>query len=141
VRIVLDTNVVVSALIWGGTPGTLMQMAIDGGIELYTSPELLDELYDVMMRKHLASRIGSRHASVEEAIALHGALAVSVSPTSMPRVVPGDADDDFVIATAVAAGAAIIVSGDRHLISLGSHQTIRIVTPAEAVRTIAESSE
>ena len=134
--IVLDTNVVVSALIWGGTPNRLVQMAIDGDIVLYTSPELLDELLEVLKRQHLASRLGSRHTSVAQAVALYGDLAVRVSPGSAPRVVPGDADDDHVIAAAIAARADFIVSGDRHLLSLGHHQTVRIVTPADAVRLI-----
>jgi putative PIN family toxin of toxin-antitoxin system len=137
VRIVLDTNVVVSALIWGGTPDRLVQMAIDGDIELCTSPELLSELQEVLLRAHLASRLGPRFASVAEAVALYGELAVSVSPTSAPRVVPDDADDDQVVAAAVAARVDLIVSGDRHLLVLGSHRTIRIVTPAEALRLIA----
>ena len=55
----------------------------------------------------------------------------------MPRVVPGDIDDDQVIATAVAARAELIVSGDRDLLSLASHRDIAILSPAEALRRIA----
>jgi putative PIN family toxin of toxin-antitoxin system len=109
VRIVLDTNVVVSAPIWGGTPDRLMQMAIDDELVLCTSPELLDELHEVPTRAHLASRIGLRHTSVEEAVALYSELAISVSPTSVPRVVPGDIVDDQVIATATCLLSAVIV--------------------------------
>jgi len=61
-----------------------------------------------------------------------------VGPTSVPRVVVGDVDDDQVIAAAVAARVDLIVSGDRkHLLPLGSHQGIDIVDAAEAVRRIA----
>jgi predicted nucleic acid-binding protein len=59
-----------------------------------------------------------------------------VSPAAALRVVPGDADDDHVIATAVAAKADLLVSGDRDVLALGTHQGVRIVTPAEAVRLI-----
>jgi len=59
-----------------------------------------------------------------------------VSPPAAPREVPGDPDDDQVIVAAVAAGADLLVSGDHHLLALGSHQNIRIVTPAEAVRLL-----
>ena len=59
----------------------------------------------------------------------------------MPRVVPGDIDDDQVIAAAVAAMADLIVSGDRkHLLPLGKHQGIDIVDAAEALRRIAPGS-
>ena len=136
-RIVLDTNVVVSALIWGGTPYKLIEAAARGDVDLCTSPALLAELGGVLNREHLARRLERQRASVEEAIALYAGLAVTMSPTNVQRVVPGDADDDQVIATAIAAGAELIVTGDRDLLALRSHGNIRIVTPAEAARLIA----
>ena len=66
-------------------------------------------------------------------------LSISVSPLSTPRVEPGDADDDYVIAAAIAANADLVVSGDRHLLSLGSHQSIGIVNAAEAVRRVEDA--
>lgn len=136
-RSVLDTNVVVSALLWGGTPHRLIQAAADGTLTLCTSPELLAELREVLGREHLLARLEQQSTSVEQALTLYGALAVGVSPTAAPRVVPADADDDHVIATAIAAKADLIVSGDRHLLDIGNHQGIRIITPAEAARLLA----
>lgn len=132
-RFVLDTNVVVSALVWGGVPYKLIEAAAAGDIELVTSPALLAELRDVLGREHLASRLAAQRSSVEQAIAFYAELAISVSPLSTPRVVPGDVDDDHVIAAAAEASAEIVVSGDRHLLSMRSHQGISIVAPAEAL--------
>ena len=123
-RIVLDTNVVVSALIWGGTPEKLVQAAVDGDLVLCTSPTLLAELRGMLGREHLATRLEHQRSSVEEAVRLYSALAVSVSPMAAPRVVPGDADDDHVIAAAVAAEAALLVTGDRELLALASHHSL-----------------
>lgn len=135
-RLVLDTNVVVSAVIWGGTPLKLLQAAVEGDIELYTSPPLLDELREVLDREHLASRLAQQRSSVEQAIGLYGELAISVSPLHTPRAVPNDADDDHVIAAALAAGADLVVSGDRDLLSMGNHEGIAIVSAAAAVLRI-----
>jgi putative PIN family toxin of toxin-antitoxin system len=135
-RVVLDTNVVVSALIWGGTPYKLLQAATNGDIELFTSPALMTELRGVLAREHLASRLLVQASSVAQAIALYGELAVSVSPLSTPRAVPSDPDDDQVIAVALAARADFIVSGDADLLTLGSYAGIGILSAAQAVRCI-----
>jgi predicted nucleic acid-binding protein len=59
-----------------------------------------------------------------------------VAPVSVPRVVPDDPDDDHVMAAAVAAGADLIVSGDRHLLGVGTYRGIRILRPAEVLAEI-----
>ena len=116
-RAVLDTNIVVSALIWGGTPYKLLQAATDGDLELFTSP----------------ARLTEQRSSLEQAIELYGELATSVSPLSTPRAVPRDVDDDQVIAAALAAKVDIVISGDADLLSMGAFEGIAIITAREAV--------
>ena len=135
-RAVLDTNVVVSALIWGGTPYKLLQAATDGDIELFTSPALLAELRGVLAREHLASRLAKQRSSLEQAIGLYGELTISVSPLSTPRAVPRDVDDDQVIAAALAARADLVISGDADLLSVEDFEGIAIITAREAVDRI-----
>jgi putative PIN family toxin of toxin-antitoxin system len=137
-RAVLDTNVVVSALIWGGKPLGLLEAATEGRVDLVTSPVLLAELAEVLHRPHLKMRLQRVRGSVEEALALYAALAISVTPATVPRAVPNDPDDDHVIAAAVVGQADIIASGDRHLLSLGTYQTIRILLPADVLAAITQ---
>jgi len=140
VRVVLDTNVVVSALVWGGTPFQLLQAATDGDIDLYTSPPLLAELRTVLAREHLASRLARQRSSIEQALALYSELVISVSPLATPRTVPRDADDDHVIAAALAARADLIVSGDHDLLELQQVEGVPIVDPATALVRVSQAS-
>jgi putative PIN family toxin of toxin-antitoxin system len=136
VQLVLDTNIVVSALIWGGTPYRLLQAATSGDIALFTSPVLLQELRDVLAREHLAARLRQKRASVEQAIGWYGELALCVTPLATPRVVLRDADDDHVIACAITAQVDAIVSGDNDLLSLTQYQGIAMLTPVQAIARI-----
>ncbi len=138
-RIVLDTNVVLSALLWRGTPHHLLAaIGQRSSIQLYSSTALLEELADVLTRRSVTARLAMIGRSAREVLADYVEAIELVEPTSVPRVVAGDVDDDQVIAAAVAARADLIVSGDRkHLLPLGSHQGIDIVDAAEAVRRVA----
>ena len=141
-RIVLDTNVVLSALLWCGTPHHLLAtIGQRSSIQLYSSTALLEELADVLTRPSATKRLALIGRSAREVLADFVEAIELVEPASVPRVVAGDVDDDQVIAAAVAARADLIVSGDRkHLLPLGSHQGIDIVDAAEAVRRIAAGS-
>lgn len=138
-RIVLDTNVVLSALLWRGTPHHLLAtIGQRSSILLYSSTALLEELADVLTRPSATKRLALIDRSAREVLADYVEAIELVEPASVPRVVVGDVDDDQVIAAAIAARADLIVSGDRkHLLPLGSHQGIDIVDAAEAVRRIA----
>jgi putative PIN family toxin of toxin-antitoxin system len=139
-RVVLDTNVVVSAFIWQGTPFKLLEAAARGDIKLFCSAALMAELSEVLTREHLAAKLIARRSSVHEAIATYAAQVIYVTPAQVPRVIAQDADDDQVVACALAANADLIVSGDKHLHSLGSeYQGIRIALPSEALRIIEDS--
>ena len=136
---VLDTNIVVSALLWGGTPFKLLELATDVKLSLYTSPALIAELRDVLHRDHLARRLANQHTAIEDAIRLYEDLCMVVSPLSTPRAVPNDIDDDQVIACALAAGAQLIVSGDSDLLVLHLWKGIHILNAAEAVQFVVSA--
>ena len=82
-------------------------------------------------------RIAAFKTSVDELVARYAALVSLVTPSTVPRVVANDPDDDHVIAAAVAARAALIVTGDRkHLLPIGSYEGIGIVTAVQALATL-----
>ena len=136
-RIVLDTNVVMSALLWRGKPYQLLQaIRLRNDVQIYSSAVLLQELADVLTRPSATKRLALIGKTVHDVLADYVEAVELVEPATVPRVVPSDADDDHVIAAAVAAGATLIVSGDSDLLSMGSHQGIEISSAAMAVETV-----
>ncbi|MDZ4255236.1 MAG: putative toxin-antitoxin system toxin component, PIN family [Sulfuritalea sp.] len=137
-RLVTDTNVVVSGLLWMGNPGRLLEAAALGQVTLYTSPALQAELTATLNTPKLARPIVRSGMTLDDLLERYLNVAIVVQPAAVPSVVPNDADDDQVLACALAANAELIVSGDKHLLGLGGeYQGIRIVAPAEAIQLIA----
>ncbi|MEI2780011.1 MAG: putative toxin-antitoxin system toxin component, PIN family [Candidatus Competibacter sp.] len=119
-RLVLDTNVVLSVLLWRGKPYQLLDaLSRRPDVYLFSSPALLEELADVLARPLAVERLALIGTTVNEVLALYRTVVEVVEPALAPRVVR-DADDDRVIAAALAAHAAFIVSGDDDLLSIGS---------------------
>lgn len=138
-RCVLDTNVVLSALLWNGAPSRLLVAQQQGTLELFTSEALVEELRDVLLRAKCAKRLLEGNSSAYQLLSLYVAAASLVHPVSVPRTAP-DPDDDVVIGTALAARANLIVTGDKALLSVGVYEGGRIVTVSEALSAAALNS-
>ena len=134
-RLVLDTNVVASAMLWGGKPKLLLQAGHEKRIELYTSTPMLAELTDILSRRKFEKKIAASLLTVDQLVDRYAELAQVVRPTPTPRIV-SDPDDDVVIGTALAAKADLLVTGDRPLLSVEKYQGVRIVGVAEALELI-----
>ena len=105
-RLVLDTNVVVSGLFWGGPPRRLLDLARDGRVVLFSSGVLLDELAGVLERDKFAGFLASREITATFLMQRYGMLTKVVRPARVDRTVPADEDDDHVIAAALSEGVA-----------------------------------
>ncbi|HEY0463890.1 MAG TPA: putative toxin-antitoxin system toxin component, PIN family [Polyangiaceae bacterium] len=138
-RVVADTNTVLSAFLWGGPPKAVLDAARDGRIILHTSPALLAELEDVLSRDKFAARIRQVGSSVPDVLAEYRALVAVELPTPIPPTVR-DPDDDHVLACALGALAVLIVTRDRDLLTLGTFNNIPILPAAQALDLIATNA-
>lgn len=115
-RVVLDVNVLVSSLIRrSGVPATVVDAWRGGYFEVVVSARLLAELRDVLGRAHLARYLASAEAE-KLFVALERNATLVEDPPLAERVVPGDPDDDYLVALARAGRAHVIVSGDTDLL-------------------------
>ena len=135
-RLVLDTNTVVSGLIWGGVPGQLIDAAAAGTVQILSSVPLLNELRDVLFRKKFAAQLAEKGVNAADLFEGYAALVQLVVPADIGPVILADPDDDIVLATAVAGDVDAIVSSDAHLLGIGEFRGMPIITPAAAVNRL-----
>jgi putative PIN family toxin of toxin-antitoxin system len=134
VRVVVDTNVVVSAMLWKGMPGEVLSLARDGRIRIYASKVLLDELGEVIRRRKFAKQLQRIGRTAAQLMRDYRRLTLRARSRRMRKRFSRDADDDAVLACARVVRAELIVSGDDDLLSLGAFRGSEIVTPRELQR-------
>ena len=126
-KIVLDANIFISALFWGGNPKKVLERAINKTDELYISKEILEEIEDVIGRPKF-------HAEKEKIEYIIKSIEdISEKITSKIKIKKGSRDikDNKYIECAMTADADYIISGDIHLLELKQYKKIKIVTAKE----------
>lgn len=137
-RIVLDTNVVFSGLLWQGTAHRLLTtIRHSPETKLFISAALLEELADVLSRPQSLRHLATIHKSVKHVLDDYSSIVEFVEPAAVSPI-SVDPDDDAILACALAAGADLIVSGDHQLLNLKHYRGIDIVTPAAASERLAK---
>ncbi len=135
-KLVVDTNVVISGLLWLGNPGRVLEAAATGVLTIYTSIALIDELADTLGKRKLAARVLASGLTLEGLLQRYLDVAIAVKAPAVDPVVLADPDDDHVLACALAAQANLIVSGDSDLLDLKSYRGIPIVSDVEALERL-----
>lgn len=124
-RVVLDTNVLIAAFVARGQCHELLEH-LSRAHQLVTSEAILGEL-----AAKLAGKIGARPETVRRTLALLRSRMEIVEAAPLPSPVCRDPDDDVVLATALAADADCLITGDSDLLVLVEHGSIPIVRPAD----------
>lgn len=140
-RIVLDTNVMISALLWRGIPHQLLQAIRQrSNLQLYCSAALLEELADVLTRPSLSKQLAAIGKQAADVLMDYTSAVETIPAPPLPQPVCRDPDDDDVLALASAAQADLIVSGDQDLLVLEQFESIPIVTVRTALEKLAASA-
>lgn len=124
-KVVIDTNVLVSGVFFGGLPGRILEAWRDSKLTLLVSPGILDEYY--RMGRLLAGRYEG--VEVEPVLALLAVYAEVVDARDLPEGLCQDPDDDKFMACALAGDARIVVSGDKRLRSVSGWRGIAVLSP------------
>ena len=128
-RIVCDTNVIVSGMLFGGHSRDILTAIAQGRVEAFTTPALLHELREVLLRRKFRLSL----EQVDAAMELVRESFACVESNATLSVIADDPDDNRVVEAALASRARVIVSGDNHLLSLGAWGTTTVLSPAAFV--------
>lgn len=133
-KVVIDVNVWVSGLLWGGLPARVLRLAQQETIESYVSLELLLELETTLQRPKFQPQLDKRQQTVENLCDVVRAIStvIEISTVQIPEL--RDQNDVKILATALEAEAQFLISGDLDLLVLNPFQSIQIVTPSDFLR-------
>lgn len=125
-RIVLDTNVLMSGLFWRGTPARILDGWRDRHFDLLISPEVYSEY------ERVSKELGATRPEIDPRPFLRLVLSAAfmVDAEELEQAVCSDPDDDKFIACGLAGGAEFLVTGDKALLAVHDYRGLRIVTPA-----------
>ena len=135
-KLVVDTNVLISALLWQGAPHELLRLIEAGTFTLCITPVLLEELGDVLSRPKFSTRIKERKTSSEDLLAGIIDIAELHPDRAIEPIVKNDPEDDKFLSCALVSGAKYIITGDPHLLKLKDCSDISILTPRQFLRHI-----
>lgn len=127
IKVVLDSNIYISGILFSGNPRLILDLAINGRIDVCISPEIVTELQAVLSRK----KFNFSPAIIQALLHEIESLATLVVPSKKYHGVVRDIDDTIIIDCAMESGASYIITGDNDLLSLKEFKGITILSPVE----------
>ena len=126
-KVTVDTNVLISALGWNGVEAAVIEMVLDGGLELCLSAQILSEFYRVVKYP----KFGFTNEEIDGYVGRLLNNVIFVTPKIKINAVAEDLDDNKIIECAVEGKSRYIISGDKHLLRLGEYEGIKIIRAAD----------
>lgn len=130
-RIVIDTNVLASAIFFGGKPYLLLRYIMDGQVDVVASKEIVDEYEEIVLR------LKQKYPSISTRIPLQEILGrFEIIRVTTDIHISRDPDDDKFISCAIDGKCLYIVSGDRDLLDIENYGNIEIITVVDFLNRI-----
>lgn len=124
IKVVLDNNVLISALFWKGAPYRIFKKVLEGAILNFTSPEILKEL-----KQKLLEKFKLPPEKVKEFLEIIIFNSQIVYPRKKLNVIKKDPADNKIIECALEAKVSFVISGDNHLLEIKEYKGIKIISP------------
>jgi uncharacterized protein len=134
-RIVVDTNILISGTYWTGNSYKILKKVDEKEIELCISKEIVEEYHETLKSDYITDKVIRKSLSTNEVAIKIINNAVFIVPSSKINEIKEDPDDNMILECAVEGKAEIIVSQDRHLLNLKEFQGIKIFTPEDFLET------
>jgi uncharacterized protein len=131
-EIVCDTNILISAIVFGGNAKRIVQLASEGSLINFISPAIVNEIENVLIRP----KFGFSAEQVAEITQLFYESFEYIIPTTVLDCISTDPDDDRILELAFDAHVDYIISGDKHLLSLNSWEAIPIIKSAQFLQLL-----
>lgn len=139
-KVVLDVNVWISALLWGGLPLKILYFARQKRLTIFVSESLLKELEVTLRREKFKKQLEKLNHPVEYFMIVTQGFSEKCSPLSIYIPELRDSKDNHILATAVAANAKVLITGDQDLLVLRNFAGIVIMTPTDFINNYFSSS-
>ncbi|MDD5772087.1 MAG: putative toxin-antitoxin system toxin component, PIN family [bacterium] len=126
-KVVFDSNIFISSIVYGGKPRKVFELVIEGKIELYISKEILEEVEDVLQRpkfKYPSQMIDLVITEIQN-------ISKIVIPRKKINYIKDDPEDNMILECAVGSKADYIVTGDEHLLNIKKYKNIQILNAAD----------
>jgi putative PIN family toxin of toxin-antitoxin system len=130
-KVVIDVNVWISGLLWGGLPGDVIRLVRGGQLISYVSSELELELITTLNRQKFQARLQQRQQTAKHLVAIASILSKRVKIAQISNSELRDPKDEKILATAKAAAAECLITGDQDLLILHPFDELDILTPTQ----------
>lgn len=135
-KIVLDTNTWLSAIVWRGEANKIIEAIIDKKIEVIITQEILSEIIDVLNRERFEDFIENKKDKIEDLLRVIISISTLIETKNKIALIKEDPKDNIILEAASEAKIDYIVSYDRHLLNMIQFNKIKIITPADFLKLI-----